>query len=211
MSTHSDANKLKSELKLVVVGSVGSGKSTSIQAISEIPVSGTEAKASEREALHRKQTTTVAMEYGRVTVAGTKLHLYGSPGQRRFDFMASLLCKGAAGMIVMIDNGNSDPLHELDYYLKFHGSYLKNHPAVIGVTHYDDTRTRTGLIDYHRYCIEQGFSIPVMRLDAREKHEIEKVVSRLLAEINQRAKRIKTPNDSISKDNRREDSGKLAA
>jgi signal recognition particle receptor subunit beta len=177
------------EVKVVVVGSVGSGKSTSIRAVSEIPVCGTEANASEREALHRKQTTTVAMEYGKVTVAGTKLHLYGSPGQRRFDFMASILCKGAAGLIVMIDNGNDHPMRELDYYLNFHGTFLKEHAAVIGVTHYDDTRTHTGLIDYHRYCIERGFRIPVMRLDARETRQVEKVLRHLLMEIDKRHER----------------------
>lgn len=186
MVSHSWVNKLQSELKLVFVGSVGSGKSTSIRAISEIPVSGTEAKASERDALHRKQTTTVAMEYGRVTLAGTKLHLYGSPGQRRFDFMATLLCNGASGMVVMIDNGNNNPMDELDYYLKFHGVFLKDKPAIIAVTHYDDTRTSTGLIDYHMYCIGQGFSIPVMRLDAREKFDVEKVIKRLLSVIAER-------------------------
>jgi signal recognition particle receptor subunit beta len=174
----------KKELKIVVVGSVGSGKSTSIRVVSETPVIGTEAVASEREALHRKETTTVAMEYGIVHIDGIKLHLYGSPGQRRFDFMASLLCKGASGMMVMIDNGNDNPMDELNYYLKFHGPFLQSNPAVIGVTHYDDTRTRTGLIDYHNYCITQGFTIPVMRLDAREKVDVEKTIKRLLLEIN---------------------------
>ncbi|MGR8950909.1 MAG: GTP-binding protein [Gammaproteobacteria bacterium] len=173
----------KKELKIIVVGSVGSGKSTSIRAISEIPVVGTEASASEKQALHRKETTTVAMEYGIAHMEGTKLHLYGTPGQRRFDFMGTLLCKGAAGMVVLIDNGGEDPMAELDYYLKFHGHFLKDRPAVIGVTHYDDTRTETGLIDYHNYCISKSFNIPVMRLDAREKDHVEKTMRRLLEQI----------------------------
>lgn len=178
----------KKELKIVVVGSVGSGKSTSIRAISEVPVAGTEAIASERLALHRKETTTVAMEYGSVHIDDTKLHLYGSPGQRRFDFMASLLCKGASGMMVMIDNGNDHPMQELDYYLKFHAHFLRNNAAVIGVTHYDDTRTRTGLLDYHNYCLAHNFSIPIMRLDARQKDHVEKSLRRLLTEIDCRQK-----------------------
>jgi signal recognition particle receptor subunit beta len=126
------------------------------------------------------------MEYGIAYVEGRKLHLYGSPGQRRFDFMAALLLKGAAGMMVTIDNGNSNPLGELDYYLKFHGEFLKKQPALIAVTHYDDTRTRTGLIDYHEYCRSQGFAIPVMRLDARCKEEVEKSLGRLVAVIDKR-------------------------
>lgn len=188
---HIDAN----QVKIVVVGSVGSGKSTSIRAISEIPVCGTEANASESDALHRKLTTTVAMEYGKATIAGMKLHLYGSPGQRRFDFMASILCKGAAGVIVTIDNGTDNPMHELDYYLNFYSAFLKKHAAVICVTHYDDTRTHTGLIDYHRYCIEQGFRIPVMRLDAREKQQVEKVLRHLLVEIDKRRECLVAANE----------------
>ncbi|MGR8933886.1 MAG: GTP-binding protein [Gammaproteobacteria bacterium] len=179
---------INKELKIVVVGSVGSGKSTSIRAISQVPVIGTEAAASERAALHRKQTTTVAMEYGIVHLDDHKVHLYGSPGQRRFDFMAALLCKGAAGMIIMIDNGNDNPMYELDYYLKFHGRFLIHNAAVICVTHYDDTRTRTGLIDYHNYCISQKFNLPILRLDARNKEHVEKALKRLLLEIERRKK-----------------------
>jgi signal recognition particle receptor subunit beta len=95
-----DKSYHQKELKIVVVGSIGSGKTTSIKAVSSVPVAGTEARASERDALHRKETTTVAMEYGIVYAGDRKIHLYGSPGQRRFDFMASLLLKGAAGMMV---------------------------------------------------------------------------------------------------------------
>jgi len=171
------------EIKLIIVGNVGSGKTTSINAISEIPVIGTEAKATERDALHRKETTTVGMEYGVLQMQRTKVHLYGTPGQRRFDFMAQVLCKGTSGMIIMIDNGCNDPMGELDYFLNFHGAYLKKNPGLIAVTHYDDSRTRTGLIDYHRYAMERGFNCGVMRLDAREKEEVKKVVLKLLIEI----------------------------
>lgn len=171
------------EIKLVIVGNVGSGKTTSIQAVSEIPVIGTEAKASERDALHRKASTTVAMEYGTLQMQRTKIHLYGTPGQRRFDFMASILCKGAAGMIVMIDNGHDAPMTELDYFLRLHGDFLKKNPGLVAVTHFDDTRTRTGLIDYHSYAIQHGFSLPVMRVDARMPREVNNMIMKLLIEI----------------------------
>jgi signal recognition particle receptor subunit beta len=171
------------ELKLIFVGNIGSGKTTSINVISEIPVVGTEAKASEAEALYRKQTTTVAMEYGIVHINGIKLHLYGSPGQRRFDFMASLLCKGAAGMIIMIDNGHANPIAELDYYLQFHKDFLKRTPAIIAITHCDDNNTNTLLIEYHQYVREHSFACAVMRMDAREKDDVLRVVDKLVIEI----------------------------
>ncbi|MFZ2726232.1 MAG: ATP/GTP-binding protein [Methylococcaceae bacterium] len=173
----------KKELKLVFVGNVGSGKTTSIRAISEIPVIGTEAKATEKDALHRKPETTVAMEYGILHLHNTKLHIYGTPGQRRFDFMANLLCKGAAGMIVMIDNGHENPLLELDYFLHFHHEFLKKHPTILAVTHYDDNETNTHLVEYHQYAKEYGFHLPVVRLDAREKHQVIRIVEKLVLEI----------------------------
>lgn len=173
----------KNEFKIIVAGNVGSGKSTSIRAISDIPVIGSEAKASESDALHRKDTTTVAMEYGMTRIANTKLHLYGTPGQRRFDFMADILCKGASGMVVMIDNGCPQPLTEIDYYLHQHSQFLHKHSGIIAITHYDDLRTRTTLLDYHRYIMEHGFTCPVMRVDARKKSEVEKLLLNLLSQI----------------------------
>lgn len=183
VNTNDSKHLLKNEFKIIVAGNVGSGKSTSIRAISEIPVIGSEAKASESDALHRKETTTVAMEYGMVRIDHTKLHLYGTPGQRRFDFMADILSKGANGMVVMIDNGCQQPLKEIDYYLDQHRHFLQKHPGIIAVTHYDDFHTDTTLLDYHRYIQEHGFTCPVLRVDARKKNEVEKLLCNLLSQI----------------------------
>jgi hypothetical protein len=97
--------------------------------------------------------------------------------------MASIACQGAAGMVVLIDNGHKQPLTELDYFLQFHGNFLKEHPSVIGITHYDDNNTETNLIEYHDYIRTNGFSSTVMRLDAREKTQVEKVVKKLHTKI----------------------------
>jgi len=173
----------KNELKIVVAGNVGSGKSTSIKAISEIPVISTETRATETDALHRKETTTTAIDYGVAHIENTKLHIYGAPGQRRFDFMSDILCKGASGMIVMIDNGCLNPLTEIDYYLNQHGHFLTSSSGVIAITHFDDNNTQTSLLDYHTYILKNGFTCPVMLLDARNKQEVEKVLFKLLLQI----------------------------
>lgn len=183
LKSNNEHESTNTPLKIVFVGNVGSGKTTAVSIISEVPVIGSEAKATEQDALHRKLTTTVGLEYGVVHVDETKLHIYGTPGQRRFDFMASIVCKGAAGMIVLIDNGHAQPLTEIDYFLQFHGDFLKNHPAIIGITHYDDNNTETYLIEYHSYIRNNGFSCPVMRVDAREKDQVQKLVTKLYNEI----------------------------
>ncbi|MDD2724222.1 MAG: ATP/GTP-binding protein [Methylovulum sp.] len=173
-------------LKIVFVGTVGSGKTTAISSVSEVPVLGTEAKATEQDALHRKATTTVGIEYGVLHIYDTKVHLYGTPGQRRFDFMAAIACQGAIGMVVMIDNAHQQPLAEIDYFLKRHRDYLTKHPVVVAITHYDDNDTQTYLIEYHNYLKQQGVSCPVMRLDAREKNQVRGVVEKLYGEIMKR-------------------------
>jgi len=173
-------------LKIIIVGNVGSGKTTAISAVSEVPVIGSEAKATEQAALHRKTTTTVAMEYGAIHIDKTKVHIYGTPGQRRFEFMADIVCKGAAGMIVMIDNGHHQPLTEVDYFLQLHKDYLKKHPAIIAITHYDDNATNTHLIEYHSYIRKHGLPCAIMCVDAREKNQVRRVIEKLYTEIKRR-------------------------
>jgi signal recognition particle receptor subunit beta len=170
--------------KFILVGSVGSGKTTSIKAVTETQFIDTEVKATEADALHRKQTTTTAMDYGQVHINGQKLHLYGAPGQRRFDFMVPVLSSGASGMLVMIDNGVKEPLKELDYYLETHKSFFQKKPAIIVITHYDDNRTDTTLLDYHCYVKNRGFSMPIMTIDARNPALVTKALQRLLLAVN---------------------------
>jgi signal recognition particle receptor subunit beta len=179
--------KAKNTLKIVFVGTVGSGKTSAVSAISETLIIGSEAKATEQDALRRKLTTTVGLEYGIAHIEDTKLHIYGTPGQRRFEFMAEMACEGAAGMVVLIDNGHPQPLTELNYFLQFHRDFLKKNPFIIGVTHYDDNNTNTTLMEYHSYIRSHGFSGVVMRVDAREPSQVRKVVTRLHSEIIRRA------------------------
>ena len=184
-------------LKFLLMGSVGSGKTTAIKSVSAAPVVSTESRATESDALHRKVTTTTAMDYGQLRLNGQKLHLYGAPGQRRFDFMVPILSVGAVGMLVMIDNGAENPLEELDYYLTTHKSCLQKKPAIIVITHYDDNTTNTHLVDYHCYVRERGFAIPVMTIDARKKEFVLRTLSKLQRMV-ERSKTAKLPNAVFS-------------
>jgi signal recognition particle receptor subunit beta len=167
-------------IKLVFTGSVGAGKTTAIAAISDVPPIQTEARPTDEVGL-RKKSTTVAMDYGELMLEdGVKLNLYGTPGQRRFDFMCHILTQGALGLIVLVNNSNPDPLEDLDYYLNLNADFLKRNPAVIGVTHLDVVG-KPNLVDYYRCLQERGESWPVLRADARQRGDVVLLVDALLS------------------------------
>lgn len=169
--------------KLVFTGCVGAGKTTAITAISEVPPISTETKSSEDQVVARKKSTTVAMDYGMLTLdERVKLHLYGTPGQRRFDFMCEILTQGALGLIVLIDNTHPDPMGELDYYLNLNAAFLRKSAAVVGVTHYDVT-DRPAVQDYYDCLSERGDPWPIIQVDARDKRDVAMLIYTLLAQL----------------------------
>jgi small GTP-binding protein len=91
-------------LKLLVTGDVDAGKTEFIRTISEIDIVSTDARTTDEYA-ELKDETTVAMDFGRLTIAeNLVLHLYGTPGQERFDFMWDILSKGILGFVVLVDS-----------------------------------------------------------------------------------------------------------
>ena len=94
-------------LKIVVTGPFAAGKTRFIKSISEIDVVTTERKITHREK-GLKRETTVAMDYGRVTFEDDTLHLYGTPGQIRFEFMWDILSREMNGFVMLVDSTNPD-------------------------------------------------------------------------------------------------------
>ena len=171
------------ENKIIFAGPVGSGKTTAISSVSDIMVVGTEAKASD-EVAQRKNNTTVAMDYGILNLdGGTKVHLYGTPGQDRFNFMWEILSENAMGFVILIDSARPDPLADLEHYLSaFSQSIAKcNGMAVIGLTR-TELSPRTELLDecYARIT-HFNLNIPVFEVDARERQDVKQMLLALLA------------------------------
>lgn len=99
-------------VKMVVTGPFNAGKTEFIQTVSEIDVVSTERKISSAEE-RVKETTTVAMDFGRITVDDSLvLYLFGTPGQKRFDFMWEILSEGMLGFIVMVDSTRPETFRE---------------------------------------------------------------------------------------------------
>jgi len=173
----------ESKIKFVFTGCVGAGKTTAIAAISEVAPVSTEAKPSEESVIKRKSTTTVAMDYGELTLDdGEKICLYGTPGQRRFDFMCSILTKGALGLVILIDNTHEKPFEELDYFLNLNAEFLQNHAAVIGITHFDECM-HPSIDDYYLVLEQRGDPWPVVHIDARNPEDVSILLSTLLASL----------------------------
>ena len=99
-------------VKIVVTGPFSAGKTTLIRTISEITVLSTEKDVTDHTR-SRKAETTVAMDFGRITIdRDLVLYLFGTPGQDRFDFMWEILGEGMLGYILLIDASREDSLEE---------------------------------------------------------------------------------------------------
>ncbi|MFQ6100872.1 MAG: ATP/GTP-binding protein [Anaerolineae bacterium] len=110
-------------VKIVVTGPFSAGKTQFIQSISEIDVVATERKISRPEERIKDQTT-VAMDFGRITVdEDLVLYLFGTPGQRRFDFMWEILAEGMLGFVVLLDSVRSETFREARSILDTFRSY----------------------------------------------------------------------------------------
>jgi uncharacterized protein len=123
-------------LRIVVSGAVGAGKSTFIRTISEIEVVDTDKKATD-ETAELKATTTVAMDFGRLTIgANQSLHLYGTPGQPRFDYMWDILIQKAHAFILLVDAHRPEHFRYSRKILSFMNRRVQI-PYLVGLTHSD--------------------------------------------------------------------------
>lgn len=111
-------------VKMVVTGPFSAGKTQFIQSVSEIDVVATERKISSEEERSVKSATTVAMDFGRITVdEDLVLYLFGTPGQKRFDFMWEILSEGMLGFIVMVDSTRPESFREARSILETFRAY----------------------------------------------------------------------------------------
>ncbi len=123
-------------VKMVVTGPFNAGKTEFIRSVSEIDVVSTERKISSL-AEKVKESTTVAMDFGRITVDNDLvLYLFGTPGQRRFDFMWEILSEGMLGFVVMVDSTRPETFREARSILETFRAYAPT-PYVVAANKQD--------------------------------------------------------------------------
>jgi small GTP-binding protein len=168
-----------STYKIIFTGPVGAGKTTSIAAISDVEPFVTEQIATDF-VKDRKEQTTVAMDYGMLKLDNNeRIHLYGTPGQERFNFMWDILTDSGVGLILLIDNKRPNPLDDFALFLQSFKEFIEQTAVVVGVTRMDLTLAPR-LEDYHRVMRELNLNIPVFEVDARERKDVIYLVQTLM-------------------------------
>ena len=163
-------------VKLVVTGPVNAGKSTLIRSLSDVPVVCTNEQASD-DVLAMKDQTTVAMDHGIYSpAAGMSVHLYGTPGQRRFDFMWEILTEGADGIVFLADASDPASIAELGYIFE-HFQQRYTLPFVLGLSRYDAEAAASLKAVAEQINIDPAF---VCACDPRSRQASEAMLSGLL-------------------------------
>ena len=158
-------------LKVLIAGGFGVGKTTLVQSLSEIPPLLTEQAMTtasigvdEADAVPGKTTTTVAMDFGRITVDESLiLYLFGTPGQSRFWFMWDELARGSVGAVVLVDLRRIDDCFPaIDFFEN------RRLPFVVGVNRFPEAD------EYDPETVRDALALssdtPIVWMDARDPH-----------------------------------------
>lgn len=167
-------------VKIVVTGPFNAGKTEFIRSVSEIDVVSTEKKiSSERERV--KDTTTVAMDFGRITVdAGLVLYLFGTPGQKRFDFMWDILSEGMLGFVVLVDSTSPQTFRESRRILETFRAYAPT-PYVVAANKQDDVDAWE--LEDMRLALRLNEDVRLLPCVATDKETVKNVLLELLYSI----------------------------
>lgn len=167
-------------VKMVVTGPFNAGKTAFIRTVSEIDVVSTERKIT-KESEKVKATTTVAMDFGRITIdEDLVLYLFGTPGQRRFDFMWEILSEGMLGFIVMVDSCRPETFREARSILETFRAYAPT-PYIVAANK-QDLKDAWELEDM-RISLRLDSTVKILPCVATDKESVKTILLELLYQI----------------------------
>jgi hypothetical protein len=167
-------------VKIVVTGPFNAGKTQFIRSISEIDVVNTERKITSK-AEQVKSQTTVAMDFGRITVDDDLiLYLFGTPGQRRFDFMWEILSEGMLGFVVMVDSTRPETFREARRILETFRAYAPT-PYIVAANKQDMADAWD--IDDLRLSLRLADDVKLLPCIATDKDTVKTILIELLYSI----------------------------
>lgn len=169
-------------VKMVVTGPFSAGKTAFIKSVSEIDVVSTERKISSAAERAIKESTTVAMDFGRITVdEDLVLYLFGTPGQKRFDFMWEILSEGMLGFIVMVDSTRPETFREARSILETFHAYAPT-PYVVAANKQDLIKDAWD-VDDMRHALRLDPEVKFLPCTATNKDSVKSILLELLYSI----------------------------